>query len=173
MGYEIDLDVVQRTVDYYISRSSNGSSLSRVVNASVLAWLNPDRSWASFQDALVTDLDDTQGGTTGEGIHLGAMAGSVEIVTRAYAGLRVRGEWLEFSPHLPPQLEDVSFTVLYRGQVIKVCIDHEVLELEGASRGAQPVTIHVAGAEYTLKAGQKIAVSIRHRPDGRGRPAGA
>lgn len=166
MGYDIDHDVVQRTVDYYIQRSSNGSSLSKVVNASVQAWLNPDRSWASFQDALVIDLDDTQGGTTGEGIHLGAMAGSVEVVTRAYAGLRVRGEWLEFSPHLPPQLEDVSFTVLYRGQIIRVCIDHEVLELEGASRGADPVTIHVADAEYILKGGQKIAVAIGRRPRG-------
>ncbi|WP_193215265.1 hypothetical protein, partial [Luteolibacter marinus] len=32
MGYEVDNDVIQRTVDYYIQRSSNGSSLSKVVN---------------------------------------------------------------------------------------------------------------------------------------------
>ena len=163
MGYEVDNDVIQRTVDYYIQRSSNGSSLSKVVNASVQAWVNPDRSWASFQDALVIDLDDTQGGTTGEGIHLGAMAGSVEVVTRAYAGLRVRGDWIEFSPHLPPQLHDVSFTVLYRGQVLSVRIDHEVLEVEGSSKGADPVTIHVDGSEYTLQAGQRISVAIGQR----------
>ncbi|NHU85275.1 beta-phosphoglucomutase family hydrolase [Kocuria sp. JC486] len=163
MGYEIDHDVVQRTVDFYIARSSHGSSLSKVVNAAVLAWLAPDRSWASFQDALVVDMDDTQGGTTGEGIHMGAMAGSIDVVTRAYAGLRVRGDWLEFAPHLPRQLESVNFTVLYHGQVIRVCMDHEVLELEGSSRQAAPVTIHVSGAEYVLKGGQKIAVSIRRR----------
>lgn len=161
MGYDIDHDVIQRTVDFYIQRSSNGSSLSKVVNASVLAWLNPDRSWASFQDALVVDLDDTQGGTTGEGIHLGAMAGSVEVVTRAYAGLRVRGDWLEFSPHLPPQLGNVSFTVLYRGQMIQVRIDHDELELEGMSAGAVPVTIHVGEDEHVLEAGQRITVALR------------
>ncbi|MEX5300545.1 glycosyl hydrolase family 65 protein, partial [Kocuria sp. CPCC 205292] len=99
----------------------------------------------------------------GEGIHLGAMAGSVDVVTRAYAGLRVRGEWLEFDPALPSQLDRVSFTVLYRGQVIRVCIDHHVLELEGSSRRADNVTIHVHGAEYVLKGGQKIRVAIQHR----------
>lgn len=163
MGYDIDHDVVERTVDFYIARSSHGSSLSKVVNAAVLAWLAPDRSWASFQDALVVDMDDTQGGTTGEGIHMGAMAGSIDVVTRAYAGMRVRGDWLEFSPHLPAQLKGVKFTVLYRGQVIRVAIDHDVLELEGSSQRANPVTVHVQGAEYVLKGGQKIAVSIRAR----------
>ena len=171
MGYEVDHAAIERTVDFYIARSSHGSSLSRVVNASVLAWLNPDRSWSSFQDALLVDLDDTQGGTTGEGIHLGAMAGSVDVVTRAYAGLRVRGGWLEFDPALPSQLDAVSFTVLYRGQVIRVCIDHHVLELEGASRRADDVTIHVHGAEYVLKGGQKIRVAIQHGHQRSPRPA--
>ena len=163
MGYTTDLDAVQRTVDHYIARSSNGSSLSRVVNAAVLAWLDPDRSWGSFQDALMVDLDDTQGGTTGEGIHLGAMAGSVDVVTRAYAGLRVRGDWLEFQPALPREIEAVDFTVLYYGQVIEVSLDHDILELEGSSVKADPVTIHVNDAEYVLKGGQKISVALRHR----------
>ena len=163
MGYEIDLDAVQRTVDHYIARSSHGSSLSRVVNAAVLAWLDPDRSWGSLQDALMVDLDDTQGGTTGEGIHLGAMAGSVDVVTRAYAGVRVRGDRLEFRPALPRELNAVDFTVLYRGQVIEISLDHDVLELEGSSSKAEPVMIHVNGAEYLLKGGQKISVSLKHR----------
>ena len=163
MGYTTDLDAIQRTVDHYIARSSNGSSLSRVVNAAVLAWLDPDRSWGSFQDALMIDMDDTQGGTTGEGIHLGAMAGSVDVITRAYAGLRVRGQWLEFQPALPRELDAVDFTVLYCGQVIEVSLDHDILELEASSVKADPVTVHVNGAEYVLKGGQKISVSLRHR----------
>ena len=111
----------------------------------------------------MVDLDDTQGGTTGEGIHLGAMAGSVDVITRAYAGLRVRGDWLEFRPTLPRELQAVDFTVLYRGQVIEVSIDQDILELEGTSSKAGPVTIHVNGAEYVLKGGQKISVSLKHR----------
>ena len=43
-----------------------------------------------------------------------------------------------------------------------------MLELEGSSRRADNVTIHVHGAEYVLKGGQKIRVAIQHR---HGRPA--
>ncbi len=35
----------------------------------------------------MADLDDTQGGTTHEGVHLGAMAGTVDIVCTTFAGL--------------------------------------------------------------------------------------
>lgn len=51
----------------------------RARHASVLARLAETRAWALFRDALAADLDDTQGGTTAEGVHLGAMAGTVDI----------------------------------------------------------------------------------------------
>ena len=44
-----------------------------------------------------------------------------------------------------------------------MCIDHHVLELEGSSHRAGSVTIHVHGAEYVLKGGQRIRVAIRQR----------
>ncbi|OLT26674.1 hypothetical protein BJF82_16650 [Kytococcus sp. CUA-901] len=53
---------------------------------------SPGRGWATFREALAADLDDTQGGTTQEGIHLGAMAGTIDIITRAFAGYRTEGD---------------------------------------------------------------------------------
>ena len=35
--------------------------------------------------------------------------------------------------------------------------------MEGSSKGADPVTIHVDGSEYTLQAGQRISVAIGQR----------
>ena len=99
----------------------------------------------------------------GQGQQMTAARGRGPGQRQVQLGLRVRGGWLEFDPALPSQLDAVSFTVLYRGQVIRVCIDHHVLELEGASRRADDVTIHVHGAEYVLKGGQKISVALRHR----------
>jgi trehalose/maltose hydrolase-like predicted phosphorylase len=40
--------------------------------------LNRAVSWNHFRKALMSDISDIQGGTTPEGIHLGAMAGTVE-----------------------------------------------------------------------------------------------
>src|SRR3546814_1865403 len=64
LGYPFSQDDLVRTVAYYLERTANGSTLSRVVNASVLAGLDESRSWSLFREALIADLDDHKGGTT-------------------------------------------------------------------------------------------------------------
>ncbi|MET1153801.1 HAD-IA family hydrolase, partial [Arthrobacter sp.] len=101
LGYEVSAAQLEETVDYYLARTAHGSTLSRVAHASVLAARDPDRAWSTFREALSADLDDTQGGTTRTGIHLGAMAGTIDVVQRSFAGLRITGDALLFSPKMP------------------------------------------------------------------------
>ena len=165
LGYPLPSGALTRTIDYYLARTAHGSTLSRVVHASVLARVDPFRAWATFRDALVADLDDTQGGTTKEGIHLGAMAGTVDIVTRAFAGLQLRSDALTFDPCLPKALQQVEFQVRYRGHRIDVTLDHERLRLAAHPCAASPpVTIHVAGAQVTLGSGQTLDLAHPGRP---------
>src|SRR5665811_159601 len=96
LGYPFAPEALADTVDYYLARTPHGSTLSRVVHASVLARVDPSRAWTVFRDALASDLDDTQGGTTEEGVHLGAMAGTIDIVTRAFAGMQIDRDQLTF-----------------------------------------------------------------------------
>jgi len=88
MGYQVTAEQLTRTVDYYMARTSDGSSLSSVVNAWVLARIDPARGWRRLLRALELDVGDAQRGTTAEGIHLGAMAGTVDVVFRCIAGMR-------------------------------------------------------------------------------------
>ncbi|MDJ0498279.1 MAG: glycoside hydrolase family 65 protein, partial [Acidimicrobiia bacterium] len=90
LGYELDREAIQRNIDYYDKRTSHGSTLSRIVNAWVLARSDRKRSWEFFEGALLSDVTDIQGGTTPEGIHLGAMAGTVDLVQRGFTGLETR-----------------------------------------------------------------------------------
>ena len=155
LGYTTTADALTRTVDYYLDRTADGSTLSRVVHASVLARLDPTRAWRIFRDALAADLDDTQGGTTSEGIHLGAMAGTIDIITRSFAGLRTEDDTLTFQPQLPDGLRRAQFQVAHRGQRIDVSIDHESLRLTAHHCAANPrVRVMVAGAPATLTGGQ-------------------
>ncbi|MDD1478577.1 HAD-IA family hydrolase [Arthrobacter sp. H16F315] len=103
LGYPFAEPDLERTVEYYLARTANGSTLSRVVHASVLARIDETRAWQVFREALVADLDDTQGGTTREGIHLGAMSGTVDVVVRAFAGLQTEANALTFSPGSRPR----------------------------------------------------------------------
>ena len=108
LGYPMSAADLGRTVEYYLARTAHGSTLSRVVHASVLARTDLARAWTVFREALMADLDDTQGGTTREGIHLGAMAGTADLVVRSFAGLQIDDDVLTFTPRLPPRLRSVG-----------------------------------------------------------------
>ena len=91
LGYEVSEEQLARTVGYHLERTSHGSTLSGVVSAWVLARYQPEQAWQFLLRALESDVADVQGGTTAEGIHLGAMAGTVDIVLRCLTGMRARG----------------------------------------------------------------------------------
>lgn len=151
LGYPTDGRTLSHTVDYYLARTAHGSTLSRVVHASVLARLDPKRAWSLFRDALVADLDDTQGGTTGEGVHLGAMAGTVDILMRSFANMRIGAEELLFAPHLPDEVKRLGFRVRCCGQVADIAIDR--------SRRSQ-LRVNVAGNQKTLNGDHECVFAI-------------
>lgn len=154
LGYRVTRESLVDTVDYYLARTAHGSTLSRIVHASVLAHLDRARAWDMFREALVADLDDTQGGTIREGIHLGAMAGTVDIAMRAFAGLRLHGDRLTFNPTLPDELNRVEFQIRYRGHCIDVTVQHHRLRLAvRPCAAAAPVAVDVAGTKAVLGGG--------------------
>jgi Glycosyl hydrolase family 65, N-terminal domain/Glycosyl hydrolase family 65, C-terminal domain len=59
--------------------------------------------------------DGRPAATTTEGIHLGAMAGTVDLVQRCYTGLETRQDVLWLNPSLPQELDGLDFEVRYRG----------------------------------------------------------
>ena len=123
MGYEFDPASIPRNIHYYLERTSNGSTLSNVVHSWVLARLDRMASWRLFQRALESDISDIQGGTTHEGIHLGAMAGTVDLIQRCYTGLEFRGEAVHVNPRIPPELGCLRMKIRVRGSVIAVAAE--------------------------------------------------
>ncbi|MGW1952920.1 glycoside hydrolase family 65 protein [Streptomyces sp. NPDC001920] len=115
LGYDVDDEVWRRTVDYYLRRTSHGSTLSGLVHGLVLARARRAEAWSYVQEALEADIADIQGGTTGEGIHLGAMAGTLDLVQRGLTGLGTREDALFLDPVPLPALSEYGFSMRYRG----------------------------------------------------------
>jgi trehalose/maltose hydrolase-like predicted phosphorylase len=143
LGYDYDPDTAARNVAYYDRRTSHGSTLSFVTHAGVLAALDPESSWDRFLVALRSDLDDIQGGTTKEGIHLGVMAGTLDVMQRCYAGIRIRNEALYFDPRLPGELGGLSFPIQFRETPILVMVSGDRLTL----------AVHPESASHPIRAG--------------------
>jgi len=160
LGYPFDPAAIPRTVDYYSARTTHGSTLSRVVGSWVLARSDRPRSWGLFREALESDIADVQGGTTAEGIHLGAMAGTVDILQRAYTGLETREGLLRFAPRLPKEIAALRCRLRYRGQTLAVELTARSLRVRSPWKGASTVTIALGDRVRTLAGGEECVLEV-------------
>ena len=156
LGYSFGPESIPKNVDYYLNRTSHGSTLSRVVHSWVLSRSNRKRSWALFQEALESDVNDVQGGTTEEGIHLGAMAGTVDVLQRCYTGLGTTGDSLVLDPKLPDDCFRLHLDIVYRGQALSVDIDQHELRVVNLSGRTEEVALSLSGKDCLLSAGETI-----------------
>jgi trehalose/maltose hydrolase-like predicted phosphorylase len=166
LQYAFTAEHLNKTIEYYLARTAHGSTLSRVAHASVLAGLDADRAWDSFREALDADLDDTQHGTTRAGIHLGAMAGTIDVVQRSFAGLRFSGDTILFAPNLPTGLRAVAFEVLYRGHRLRIHLKDGDMSIASAPGDAGPIKVQVHGNDEVLPPGQTLHFPLPVRASG-------
>jgi alpha,alpha-trehalase len=162
LGYSFDPDQLPRTADYYLHRTSHGSTLSQVVHSWVLARSDRTRSWQLFNQALESDVADVQGGTTPEGIHLGAMAGTVDLVQRCYTGMEARDEVLWFNPRLPEELTRLRLRIRYHQASIQLDVTHSQLRIQVLHCPCPPVRIGYQG--QVLEAKEKDILHFALKP---------
>ncbi|CAM5298556.1 glycoside hydrolase family 65 protein [Streptomyces pilosus] len=144
LGLSLDERTWRRTVDHYLHRTSHGSTLSGLVHGWVLARARRADAWTFCQEALQADIADIQGGTTGEGIHLGAMAGTLDLVQRGLTGLETRGGALWLDPVPLPELSSYGFTLRYHGHWgVRLRLEHGLLEITVPSSGRSPIEVHL------------------------------
>ncbi|MFN6944315.1 MAG: glycoside hydrolase family 65 protein [Cytophagaceae bacterium] len=153
-GYTMDTEKIPQIIEYYLQRTSHGSTLSRHIHSWVLARSERERSFSCFKEALYSDINDIQGGTTHEGIHLGAMAGTVDMVQRCYTGLEIRDDHLWLNPKLPRQITEIRLRVRYRGHWIIVKVSHERLYLHVEKGWAGEVHLCYKNEKFTMCTGE-------------------
>jgi alpha,alpha-trehalase len=160
LGYPLGRDAYRENFDYYRARTSNGSTLDRVVQACLLARLDRKGSWATLTEALGSDLCDVQGGSTREGIHIGAMAGTIDIFQRAYLGLEIQCDRMCLAPRLPPELPEIRLRIRFRMQWLLVHATCDQLHVYSEPHGDGTATLSVEGRCYPLTPGVEHKISL-------------
>jgi trehalose/maltose hydrolase-like predicted phosphorylase len=145
LNYDLKPGMILENIEYYRKRTAHGSTLSRVIHAWVYARSHRRESWNHFRNALMSDFRDVQGGTTSEGIHLGAMAGTLDLIQRCYSGIEIRDDVLWIDPLLPEDIEELKFRIRYRGHWIQLEINHQRLIINFDKGWSNPVSIGVRG----------------------------
>ena len=161
LGYEWDSLLPARCVDFYLRRTAHGSTLSKLVHAWVLARIDHDEAWRLFMEALESDVSDVQGGTTQEGIHLGAMVGTVDLLQRGFTGIETRDDLLRFDPYLPEEVPNLRFRMRYRQHYgLEVSLTHNHLMVSGRRHVGEPLRMRVRDDTYEVDPGGALSVPL-------------
>lgn len=153
MGYPFESDWIKLNIDHHLSLSSNGSTLSRIVHAWVLSRYDLETAWRWFSHSLETDVADLQGGTSHEGIHLGAMAGTVDLVQRCFTGIKVSNDVLWINPKLPEELKEIELLIHFRGQSFEIKISSGKVKVKVKRSLMQTARIGIKGQVLDFKEG--------------------
>ncbi|AZQ39487.1 glycoside hydrolase family 65 protein [Streptomyces cyaneochromogenes] len=161
LSLRLDEETWRRTVDYYMHRTSHGSTLSGLVHGWVLARCRRSEAWKFCQEALQGDIADVQGGTTGEGIHLGAMAGTLDLVQRGLTGLETRGGALWLDPVPLPELSSYGFSLRYQGHWgVRLRLERGKLEIAVPSSDASAIDVRLRDRAVSVEPGETARLEL-------------
>ncbi len=160
MGYELKPNFLKVNMEYYLARTSHGSTLSRVVHAQLANMIgDTELSRILYQDALTSDYNDIQGGTTAEGIHLGVMAGTILIALHAYAGLNIEGEIVRINPSLPKTWNSIQFNFTFRDNDYSVKVTADTVEVKPLTERAGETEIEICGQRVQLSKTDSVIIN--------------
>jgi alpha,alpha-trehalose phosphorylase len=113
-----------RNFDYYEQLTVRDSSLSACTQAVMAAEVGHlGLAFDYLGEAALMDLHDLEHNTR-DGVHIASLAGAWVAVVGGFAGLRQRGGMFCFSPRLPEGLSRLAFSLLIRGQRLRVEVNH-------------------------------------------------
>lgn len=167
LGYPFKKEFIKKNFDYYFPRTSHGSTLSMVVHAYIAELLgDKEQAMEFFIQALKSDLHDTQGGTTQEGIHPGVMGGTLDLFWRSFAGLHILEDRICLDPHLPAHWKSIKFRVRYKNiwfhigvEQGKITVVAKVLK-ESSLTPKVEIPIEIKKKTYKLLPGKPQTVSL-------------
>ena len=161
LGYSYTPETMRKTVAYYDARTSHGSTLSFISYAGVFSEIDLSISWERYMVALESDIGDVQGGTTAEGIHMGVMSGTLDLVQRSYLGEVIRDGVLYFNPKTMDHLRNLTLPMRFRGLLITVTLHERSLrvaaEVDSLNRS---VTVGVGNQVQEIRSGESYTFAL-------------
>ena len=140
--------VKRANYDYYQPRTIHESSLSPAIHSVLAAELGEmDAAVQFFGYATRLDLDNYNRNTR-EGLHITSIAMAWANIVYGFAGLRSDGDPLRFAPHLPERWAELSFSLGYRGSLIRVRMERGQTRFRLES--GEPVPLQIYDEVCTL-----------------------
>lgn len=170
LGYEMSDARAAETIAYYRHRTSHGSTMSHLVHGAILLDHEPETAWAHYVQALRSDVEDTQGGTTPEGIHTAVMAGTVQYVVEWMAGARMEQGRPRVIPNLPHTVQSVRFVYLVQGVPLRVDVDHSCIRITSPPGAQAAIPVVLVDEAVEVSPGETVSVRLEGRRSAQSMP---
>jgi len=148
---------LEKHFDFYEPITVHESSLSPCVHSILAASI--DRMPKAYEQYLRTarlDLDDYNH-EVHEGCHITSMAGTWMSVVQGFGGMRVWEDGvLSFNPQIPAEWKSYSFTINFRGNIIKVYKSQT--ECKFYNESGNEIKMFVHDKEVSIPAKELVAV---------------
>jgi trehalose/maltose hydrolase-like predicted phosphorylase len=92
------------------------------------------------------------------------MAGTLDIVQRAYTGLETQGDTLRLDPAVPEALGSLAFTIRYRGHLVDLEFTTTVVRVRVDIDEGEPITVVIWGEHHELVPGELLEVDLTAGP---------
>jgi trehalose/maltose hydrolase-like predicted phosphorylase len=158
LGYDVTRDQLHRSLDHYRHLTTHTSSLSETSYAAGLSFFDKVASWEMWRKAMAPDLDPAHAGGTAEGLHLGAMAASLDTLQRRYLGLMVDAHGLRLEPELLDELPPLRFTFMFRGGRYELRWNSKAVTISACERNAEPLVCFTRGGRVIVAPGQAAEI---------------
>ncbi|MEH2080008.1 MAG: hypothetical protein V7K89_08315 [Nostoc sp.] len=161
-GYSFNRTQMQRTIAHHLRHTVHESSLSRLVYAGALARCDREKSWQLFMETLFADLSGASSGETKNGIHLGAMAGTLHLLQHHYLGLHAYGSNICLDPYLPTSLNRFCVSLQHQGNDLEIEVIDSHLNVTASPINLSSVQIVCWGNVMDLQPGTSITFNLLH-----------
>ncbi|MFZ2577850.1 MAG: glycosyl hydrolase family 65 protein [Lactococcus hircilactis] len=158
LGYTLPENWLTINRDYYLSCTVHGSTTSRPVFGGIAVQLGETQ--AALDNLIVaigSDYYDIQGGTTAEGVHIGVMGETLEVIQNEFAGVDFRDGYFSIAPTMPQNWTALKFTQKFHGAVLNI----DLFDNKGQVTSDQKLRIFVYGKEEQLTAGVPLVFKLK------------
>lgn len=156
--YKFSKEVVKENIVFYENRTIHDSSLSYCAHAQALASIGEiDMAYDFLLKSMEIDINDNPYDST-DGVHSASLGGIWNSIILGFAGLSHEKDYIEFSPNLPKNWNEICFNIVVRGVYIKVTIGRDKILLECEKITELVIKVRLYGREYDLT--DKLEISI-------------
>lgn len=135
-------DVLKANYEFYEPRCIHESSLSPSVHSILAAQLGKEKeAFDFFGFATRMDLDNYNR-NSGEGLHTTSIAAAWMNIVYGFGGLRSDAETLTLRPTIPEKWDSYRFRIVYRGEILCVCVEKEKVSLQTLNGGSMPILFY-------------------------------